>query len=189
MPTPSLLKSALSFVVIGIALALPSTAMCASAADDCVRSEPAPVFEAVQAGLRSHRFVPLSRHEAKEYVVLASGASLEVHHGGCEYFVTTFRWQSARIARHVKSRPDAYLAAAALMRELRQLKQNPGFDLVLAAATLETAARKNPKLEYEEQLAVEGDGDDFLQAQVQLDAAGQKSGVGYIQVTLSRGPL
>jgi len=36
---------------------------------------------------------------------------------------------------------------------------------------------------------VEGDGTDFLQAQVQVDAAGQESGAGFVQITLFRGPL
>jgi hypothetical protein len=189
MQTPSLLTSTLRIVLLGIVLVIPFKAMCASATDDCVRSEPAPVFDAMQSGIKSHRFVPVSRHEAKEYVVLASGASLEIHHGGCESFVTTFRWQSAQLARNVKSRLDAYIAAATLLRGLKQLKENSGFDLALAARALETAARKNPRIEFEEQLAVEGDGADFLQAQVQVDAAGQKSGIGFIQVSLFRGPL
>jgi hypothetical protein len=131
----------------------------------------------------------VSKHEAKEYVVLASGVSLEVRHGGCESFVTTFRWQSPNIAQNVKSRLDAYLMAAGLLRGLQQLNEHSGFDVVRAASALEAAARKNPKIGFEEQLVVQGDGTDFLQAQVQIDTAGQKSGIGFIQVSLLRGPL
>ena len=189
MTTQHILKSALHTVLLGVVLALPLTAMCASASDECIRSEPAPVFTAVQSGIKSHRFARVSSHEAKEHVVLSSGVSLEVIHGGCESFVTTFRWQSAQIARSVKSRSDAYMVAATLLRGLKTLKENSGFDLALAAAALEAAARNNPKIAFEEQLAVAGDGVDFLQAQVQVDGAGQKSGIGFIQVSLLRGPL
>ncbi len=189
MTTRNFLKSALHTVLLGAVLATPLTAMCASESDECIRSEPTPVFNAVQSGIKSHRFVRVSSHEAKEYVVLSSGVSLEVRHGGCESFVTTFRWQSANIAKNVKSRLDAYLTAAGLLRSLQRLNEHSGFDVVLAAAALEAAARKNPKIEFEEQLAVQGDGADFLQAQVQVDAAGQKSGIGFIQVSLLRGPL
>jgi hypothetical protein len=189
MPTQSPLKSTLRVVVLCLVLAIAPSAAWASASDDCVRSEPAPIFDAARSDIKSHRFVPVSGHEAKEYAVLASGASLEIHHGGCESFVTTFRWQSAQLARNVKSRLDAYMAAATLLRELKKVKESSGFDLALAATVLETAARKNPNIEFEEQLAVKGDGIDFLQAQVQVDAAGQKSGIGFIQVSLFRGPL
>lgn len=168
---------------------MPSIGVCAPESEECIRSEPAPVFDAKQPAIRSHQFVPVSNHEAREYVVLASGESLEIHHGGCEYFVTTFRFQSRYILKDIKSRPATYTAAATLLRRLQQLNEKSGFDLALAAKTLETAARRNSAIEFEEQLAVEGDGTDFLQTQVQVDAAGEVSGKGFVQISLFKGPL
>jgi hypothetical protein len=182
-------QSALSSVALGIVLALPGSGICAPASDDCVRSEPAPVFDIKQAGIRTHRFVPVSSHEAREYIVLTSGESLDIRLGGCEYFVTTFRVRSQRISSRIKAGSEAYLTAARVLRQLRLLKDSSGFDLLLAANTLEAAAKRTPVTAFEEPLAIEGDGIEFLQAQVQIDAVGQESGMGFVQITLFRGPL
>ncbi|MGO4467784.1 M13 family metallopeptidase [Pseudoduganella sp. RAF53_2] len=147
-----------------IALALPLPGLCAPAPGDCVRSAPAPAFNAKQPGIRSYRFSPVSDHEAREYLALTTGESVDIRHGGCEYLVTTLRIKSKSIPIRLTAGRDAFLTAANLLRRLRQLKDTSGFDLALAANTLSAAAKGNPA--FEEPLAVEGDGTDFLQAQV-----------------------
>lgn|GEM_PF-2004162 len=170
-----------------IALALPLPGLCAPAPGDCVRSAPVPAFNAKQPGIRSYRFSPVSDHEAREYLALTTGESVDIRHGGCEYLVTTLHIKSKSIPIRLTAGRDAFLVAANLLRQLRQLKDTSGFDLALAANTLSAAAKGNPA--FEEPLAVEGDGADFLQAQVQVDATGQESGAGFVQITLFRGPL
>ena len=120
-------QSTLAGVALGIVLALPGSGICAPAPYDCARSEPTPVFDMRQAGIPTHCYFPVSSHEAREYIVLTTGESLEIRLGGCEYFVTTFRVQSPRISRRIKAGSEA-----------------------------------SPPL------AIEGDGIEFLQAQVQL---------------------
>lgn len=168
---------------------LPLAGMCAQAPSECVRSKPAPVFKGGQPGIRSHRFVPVSDHEAREYAVLNSGELLDIRHGGCEYFVTTFRFKSRLILKSIKSRNNAYMLAATLLRRLQQMKVSSGFNLALAAGALDVVARSNSEIEFGEAFAVEGDGTDFLQAQVQLDEVGRKPGNEFIQISLFRGPL
>src|SRR5476649_284281 len=174
--------------VFSFALALPLAGFCAAQSDDCVRSEPGPVFDGKQAGISSYHFSPVSSHEAREQLVLNSGESVEIKHGGCEYMVTTFRIQAKSISSSVKTAREAYLTAAASLRRLQQLKETSGFNLALAAGALDAAVKRNPKIDFGEEIPVEGDGVDFLQAQVQVDAAGWESGVGHIQITLFRGP-
>lgn len=183
------MKSIFCGVSLGVLFMLPLAGTCAPKPSECVRSKPAPVFNGVQPGVRSHRFVPVSDHEASEYAVLTSGESMDIRHGGCEYFVTTFRFQSGLTLRNVKSRHDAYMVAATLLRRLQQLKESSGFDLALAASTLDVAARRNSEIEFGEPLAVEGGETDFLQTQVQVDEVGRKPGNEFIQISLFKGPL
>jgi hypothetical protein len=170
------------------AFIFPALGHCAEDGEACVRGEPAPVFPAAQAGITSHSFNAVSSHEARERVELASGVSVAIHHQGCEYFVTTFRFEGAGILKGGASSKASYQAAAELLRQLGRMKADPGFDLALAAATLEQASRGAP-LEFEQELPVAGDGTDFLQSQVKVDNAGRKSKVGFVQVTLFKGPL
>jgi hypothetical protein len=189
MLTKNYQKLRLRCLTFAIILTLPLSAMCTPVPDECVRGEPIPVFNAGRPGIRAHNFVSVSSHEANEFVTLSSGEAVEIHHGGCEYFVTTFRFHSKRILKDGKSPRDAYKTAAALLRRIGQLKEESGFDLIRAAGTLEAAVRRNPGVNFEEPFAVEGDGIDFLQAQVQVDALSRKGGIGFLQVSLFRGPL
>lgn len=189
MRTLNCLRPALGYLSLVIGLSTPLSGVGAPVPDECVRSEPAPVFEAKQLGIHSHRFALVSSHEAQEQLRLNSGELVDIHHGGCEYFVTTFRFSSVNILKSSKSRLDAYKISATLLRRLQQLKGKSGFDLVLAARTLEAVVEKNRAIEFGRQFAVDGDGTDFLQTQVQVDAAGQKAGVGFVQVSLFKGPL
>jgi len=178
----------LCLLLLTAVLASPAIGHCAGE-EACVRGEPAPVFPAAQAGIKAHRFNTVSSHEARERVELASGMTVDIHHQGCEYFVTTFRFEGAGILKSDASIKASYQAAAELLRQLGHLKSDPGFDLALAAATLEKASRSAQPLAFELELPVAGDGTDFLQSQVKLDNAGRKAASGFVQITLFKGPL
>lgn len=163
------------------------TGRCAE--EGCVRSAPAPVFRGSQAGLGAHRFKTISSHEAREHVELASGVSVDIHHQGCEYFVTTFRFESADILKNGTSVQAAYQSAAGLLRQLGRLKGEFVFDLQLAAATLDQTSRDSRPLELEQEIPFGGDGSGLLQTQVKIDSAGRNAKSGFVQVTLFLGPL
>ncbi|MRW92929.1 hypothetical protein GJ699_23300 [Duganella sp. FT80W] len=155
------------------------------AEDSCMRSEAEPMFTPHQPGLRNYQFKRLSATEAQESFQLASGESVLLEHGGCEYFVTKFRFSSPAILKQGATRKQAFASAGQLLRRLRLLKGDSAFDLLLAARTLETAVQRKPDVEYGESQDVEGDGEDFLQTQAQLVAAGP----GFVQLMLFKGPL
>lgn len=157
----------------------------ARADDECVRGVPEPMFGAGQAGVRGHRFKSLSSHEATESVQLASGVKIDMEHGGCEYVVTKFRFSGPDILKQGAARDQAFAAASQALRQLLQFKLNSAFDLQLAARTLADAFKQHPGIQFEEPLMVDGDGADFLQTQVELDAAGP----GFVQLMLFKGPL
>ncbi len=152
---PCLLLSIAAFI-------LPATGHCAEREEACVRGEPIPVFAAGQAGTKSHHFKAISSHEARERVELSSGVLVAIHHLGCEYYVTTFRFESADLLKNDASPKAVYRSAADQLRQLRRLKADPGFDLDLAATTLESAVLSGQPVEFEQELPVAGDGTDFL---------------------------
>ena len=66
-------------------------------AQDCVdpvRSVPSPLFAATHAGIRAHSFALTSNHDAVERFEFGDGIQAEVRHGGCEYYVTTYRFSA-----------------------------------------------------------------------------------------------
>lgn len=148
-------------------------------AEDCIRSTPSPIFATDRAGLGSHAFALKSDHEATERFRLPSGMQVEVELGGCEYFVTTFRFQSK-----AHSAVDGYKEAASLLGMLQGEHADTTFDLNLAAATLLKEAGRKPRLGRE--LAVHGDGVPPLEAIVTV---GRRKASGPLEVTLFRGPL
>lgn len=153
---------------------------CGSAfAGDCVRSTPAAIFAGDRAGVQAHAFVLKSDHEATERFRLVSGMQVDVELGGCEYVVTTFRFQSK-----ADSAAASYKEAASLLRTLQSEHADITFDLNLAAATLLKEASRKPRLDRE--LAVRGDGVPPLEAVVTV---GRKKPSGPLEVTLFRGPL
>lgn len=173
-------------------LALTLAARCAVAAtgapDACVRSELSPMFKKGQAGLRSHRYVQLSRREARETVVLESGERVVMNHGGCECIVTTFHLESEQLLKNDASHQAAYKAAAAMLRALLRLHPETSLNLGQAAASLDAALRRKTLPAFEEQLT-KLDGDNALATQVELDGAGRKGAIGYVDVGLLLGPL
>lgn len=164
------------FALVGLIAAF----ACGSAlAGDCVRSTPSAIFTGDGAGVQAHAFVLKTDHEATERFRLASGMQVDVELGGCEYFVTTFRFQSK-----AHSAADSYREAASLLRTLQSEHADTGFDLDLAAATLLNAAGRKSRLDRE--FAVHGDGVPPLEAVVTV---GRKSASGPLEITLFRGPL
>ena len=157
--------------------------------DECMRGKPYPVFSKNLPELRSRQFSLKSVHEANERIQLKSGESIRIHHWGCEYYVITFRFESADILKAGMSKSAAFKEAVPLLRKLQQLKADSVFDLGLAASTLEKAILQPNDLAFGEQFPVEGDGTDFLQTQVKIDSAGRNDKVGFIEVSLLKGPL
>jgi hypothetical protein len=157
-------------------------------ADECIRSTPFPIFKGHDR-VKEHRFELKANSEAFERFRLASGMQVLVTHGGCEYFVTKFRFESKDLFASGYSTATAYKAAASLLRELDRLRAHSTFDLHLASATLLRAARRNHHLKLNEEFAVSGDGVAELEARTQIDAAGRRPSEGYLELTLFRGPL
>lgn len=183
--------SASLLIASSTALALPSPAFAGQSADDCVRGEPIPVFDASNPGLRSYRLLK-SRDDGvgvRELVTLSADESLEIRQGGCEYVVTTFRIQSKRLRRQDIAGTNAYLVAAGLLRRLGKLNAQSPYDLALAAETLEAAVRLRKAGGFEQPFPVEGDGIDFLQTQVQINSASWRNGAGVVEFSLFKGPL
>lgn len=180
---------AIFLIATSAALALPSPAFAGTSADDCVRGEPIPVFDASNPGLRSYRLLKSRDYGLREFARLGRDESLEIRQGGCEYVVTTFRIQSKRLRQHDIAGTNAYLVAANLLRRLGKLNAQTPFDLVLAAGTLEAAVRLRKTGGFEQPFPVEGDGIDFLQTQVQINSAGMRAGAGVVEFSLFKGPL
>jgi len=158
-------------------------------ADDCVRSEPFPAFSPNHKNILEHRFELTSKHVAIERFRLASGMQVEVQHGGCEYFVSRFKFESKELLTPPRSVAGAYKKAAALLQALQRLNPDAGFDLQLAAEALlrEAAGNRDPRIDRE--LPVRGDGVPPLEAVVKVDSVSRLSTAGRIEVTLFRGPL
>jgi len=164
--------------------------MCSAVqADDCVRSTPSPVFAAARKDVQAHIFTLKSDHEAVERFKLAPGMQVKVEHGGCEYFVTKIRFEAPELFAKTYTDAMAYETAASLLRTLNNARPEVGFDLGLASETLLAEARRKrtPKLDHE--LSIQGDGVPPLQARIVIDAAGRARSLGYLEVTLFRGPL
>jgi len=157
--------------------------------DECMRGKPYPVFSKDLPELHNRRFSLKSAHEANERVQLKSGESIRIHHWGCEYYMITFRVESAGILKAGMSKSAAFKEAVLLLRKLQQLKADSVFNLGLAANTLEKAILQPTDLSFDEQFPVEGDGTDFLQTQVKVDSAGRIGKAGFIEISLLKGPL
>ncbi len=156
---------------------------------ECMRGKPYPVFSKNLSELHSRQFSMKSEHEANERIQLKSGESIQIHHWGCEYYVITFRFESASILKNGMSKLAAFKEAVPLLRKLKQLKADSVFDFGLAASTLEKAILQSNGLTFDEQFPVEGDGTDFLQTQVKIDSAGRNGKAGFIEISLLKGPL
>jgi hypothetical protein len=167
-----------------LCMALLAAGLSRAQAGDCVRSEPSPIFAANRSDIQSHTFTTQSDHEALERFRMAPGISVEARHGGCEYFLTSYRFESPELFAKGYSVTQAYQAGAKLLRQLQQLHAETGFDLVLAAGAMQHGA---PALDLE--LPVRGDGVPPLETTMSLQAAGRQNGMGFVQIVLFRGPL
>lgn len=175
-------------LVLGMCLTAGITCT-AARADDCVRSTPAPIFPAGRNDVQAHTFALKSDHEAVEQFVLRSNLQVKVEHGGCEYFVTKIRFESSELFAAKYSDSMAYESAAGLLQELKKARPELNFDLDLASNTLRTEVKRNRASKLNHELSIQGDGVPPLQAMILLDAAGREKSIGFLQVTLFRGPL
>lgn len=175
-----------------VGLALVAGTMCAPVrADDCVTGAPTPMFSAARRDIPAHAFQRKSAHEAIERFRLGPDVQVRVEHGGCEYVVAKFRFESPGLFANSHADGLAYEQAAALLGRLKALRpeRDFDFDLGLAGKTLLQAARRKRPPGLGEELHVRGDGVAPLEAVLQVEAAGRRGASGYVEVSLFRGPL
>lgn len=173
-------------------LALVAGMTCSPAhADDCVTAAPTPMFSAARHDIPSHGFRRKSAHEAVERLRLGPDTQVRVEHGGCEYVVARFRFESPDLFANRYSDGLAYEQAAALLGRLQALRpaRDFDFDLGLARKTLLSAAGRKRPPGLGEEFHVRGDGVPPLEAVLQVEAAGRRGASGFVEVTLFRGPL
>jgi len=177
-------------VVLAAALAMPVSAGAAAGGEDCVRHVPVAVFPTRVATIRSTSFHPVSANEATEEVVFTTGERLQIRNWGCESFVLTFRYESKALPATGDARAWHERAAEVLER-LARLEPHSPFDFPLAARQLRRALRTPAALRLQEDIAVEGDGVEFLQARVSVAGGGalKSGGGGYVEFQLAKGPL
>lgn len=168
---------------------MPLTGLCAETANNCTRGEPYPAFSKNRPEIQSRQFFLISAHEAREKIQLRAGGLIRIRHTGCEYYVTTFKFESKELMQGNPSIRATYREAALWLRKLEQLKADSIFKLGLAADTLEQASGKSSDVKIADAFAVDGDGTDFLQTQVRIDRTGRNGPLGFIEVSLFKGPL
>ncbi|RII28433.1 MAG: hypothetical protein CXR31_00680 [Geobacter sp.] len=110
---------------------------------------------------------------------------------GCEYYVNSFRYESADILGQDSSANYWGAEAAKALRMLQSLGASVVFDLTKTAEMLEKLVKEPGKLSLDSEIPVEGDGIDFLQTQVILKGGGLLQGQagGYVVFDLVKGPL
>jgi len=161
------------------------------AESECVRGEPEPLYSRKNSKIKSHSFTLRSRTEAIENIVSLSGDRVIIMHGGCEYYVNSFRYESDEISASNPSAPYWGAEAAKALRRLHALGLTGVFDYVKAAETLEKLINEPEHLSFDSEIPVEGDGTDFLQTRVVLKGGGRLQGQtgGYVAFELLKGPL
>jgi len=157
----------------------------------CVRGEPEPLFSGNSPRIKSHTFALRSRAEATEEVVTSSGDRIIILNGGCEYYVNSFRYESATISGRDSSAIYWGIEAAKALRKLQAMRPSVVFDLTKAAETLEKLVSEPGKLSLDSEIPVEGDGIEFLQTRLTLRGGGLLQGQpgGYVEFDLVKGPL
>jgi len=170
---------------LSIAIASPAAADQVQPDVECIRGEPHAAFERGRPGIASVRFTLTAPTEATEIVRLDDGAELRVEHYGCEYYAARIEIRAPGLLAQGADAPAAYRAAAAWLRRIDALEPRLSYDFALAARTLELALAANPGVAVEDEFRVEGDGIDFLQTQVAIDAASR----GKLRIHLYKGPL
>ncbi|MBK9031430.1 MAG: hypothetical protein IPL61_08850 [Myxococcales bacterium] len=113
----------------------------ATAADDCVRGEPAPLLTASAAPPTCHAYQVTGATSAVEAVTLADGRRVWLHQGGCAHATMRFRARPTR-AGAPDDRAGLLRAAAALLRDLDPVAGELGFGGF--ATDLEAAATARP---------------------------------------------
>ncbi len=120
-----------------------------------------------------------------------TGDRIIILNGGCEYYVNSFRYESAKIVPKDSSATYWGAETAKALRKLQALRPDVVFDLTRAAATLEKLAKEPGKLSLDSEIPVEGDGTEFLQTRLVLKGGGRLQGQigGYVAFDLIKGPL
>lgn len=104
---------------------------------DCIRGKPTPALDSTKFVF--HVFKPINAIAATETVILANGNRLIVSHGGCEYFVQTYRFEVTAAAMDTIDLGFWYNQAVALMREIEAANVSP-MAISAAISALQTFA-------------------------------------------------
>jgi len=186
-------KSQTTFILCILVTIIPFQSFSAGPAVEsaCVRGEPEPLFAKNNPQLKSHSFALRSSTEATEEVVLLSGDRIIILNGGCEYYVNSFRYESAQILARDTSATYWAAETAKALKKLQALRPAVVFDLTKGAEALEKLAKEPGKLSLDAEIPVEGDGTEFLQTRVILKSGGLLQGQagGYVAFDLVKGPL
>ncbi len=104
---------------------------------DCIRGEPIPALDSNKFVF--HAFEPINSISATETVILANGTRLIISHGGCEYFVQTYRFEVTALATDTTDLDFWYNQAVILLREIEAANVSP-MDFAVAISALQTFA-------------------------------------------------
>lgn len=161
----------------------------AAAEETCPRGEPEALFQGKE--VKSEIFTPVSNHEANEEVVFNSGDRLLIRNWGCEYFVISYRYESAKFLVKSEDTLDVFKKSVESLKKIAALHPNSVFDDKKAAETLKELITEGKELTLGQSFPVEGDGFDFLQTRVMVKGGGslKKGRGGFIEIELQKGPL
>lgn len=154
--------------------------------EPCVRGDAVPWFVA-DLPKDMHAFRQISPTTAVETFIRDDGANLTIVQGGCETYAASFRFVAPRRAGGGEAVEEVIIA----LRELQWLETDAAFDFALAERELSRRRDLGSLLASREEIAVPGDGEDFLQTRIVLERAGPVPGEAavFVEFRMMKGPL
>lgn len=90
---------------------------------NCIRGEPEPSLDSTV--FPNRQFLLIDRTSATEAVDLENGDKITIRHGGCEYFVQTYRFETSRFQADTTDILFWYKKTVKLLSEIEQADQSP----------------------------------------------------------------
>jgi hypothetical protein len=151
---------------------------------ECIRGEPEPSLNLNI--FPSRKFTSISKTKAIETASLTNGDQLIIKHGGCEYFVQTYRFETSRFQADTSNLIFWYKNAVKLLNEIASANESPidiNAGLYSMINYIDTYSEKNLNAEIEIV-------DSEIRQFVTLDRIEQLGNDRFgIEVTFSIGPL